>query len=99
VAASDGVTRATIPNGTVIPGHGHYLIVNSLSYSLASSPAGNGTTATGDVTYTTDIPDNAGVALFNNAGGSSYSLVNRMDAVGSTSEANTLYKEGVGDPR
>ena len=62
-------------------------------------PAGNGTTATGDATYTTDIPDNAGIALFNNnTGGGSYSLANRLDAVGSTSEANTLYKEGTGYP-
>jgi hypothetical protein len=99
VAASDGATRGTIPNGTVIPGHGHYLFVNSVAYSLASYPAGNGTTATGDATYTTDIPDNAGVALFNNnVGGGSYSLANRIDAVGSTSEANTLYKEGTGYP-
>ena len=99
LAASDGTTRCSIPNGTVIPNRGHYLCVNSLGYSLASYPAGNGTTATGDATYTTDIPDNAGVALFNNnTGGASYSLANRMDAVGSTSEANTLYKEGTGYP-
>jgi subtilisin-like proprotein convertase family protein len=99
VAASDGVTRCTIPNGTVIPGRGHFLCVNSVGYSLASYPAGNGTTATGNATYTTDIPDNAGIALFNNnTGGASYSLANRIDAVGSTSEANTLYKEGTGYP-
>ena len=99
VAASDGVTRCSLPNGTVIPNRGHYLCVNSVGYSLASYPAGNGTTATGDATYTTDIPDNAGIALFNNnTGGASYSLANRMDAVGSTSEANTLYKEGTGYP-
>ncbi len=97
VAASDGTTRCSIPNGTVIPNRGHYLCVNSVGYSLASYPAGNGTTATGDATYTTDIPDNAGIALFNNnTGGASYSLANRFDAVGSTSEANTLYKEGTG---
>ncbi|HEY0192664.1 MAG TPA: hypothetical protein VGC42_16205, partial [Kofleriaceae bacterium] len=81
----------------MIPAHGHFLIVNSTSYSLANYPSGNGTTATGDATYTTDIPDNAGIALFNNnvsAGG--YILANRLDAVGSTSEANTLYKEGTG---
>src|SRR5690349_1891910 len=66
VAASDGVTRCTIPNGTVIPNKGHYLCVNSVGYSLASYPAGNGTTATGDATYTADIPDNAGIARFNN---------------------------------
>ena len=99
VAASDGTTRCSLPNGTVIPNRGHYLCVNSVGYSLASYPAGNGTTATGDATYTTDIPDNAGIALFNNnSGGLSYSLANRMDAVGSTSEANTLYKEGTGIP-
>jgi len=97
VAASDGVTRCSIPNGTVIPNRGHYLCVNSVGYSLASYPAGNGTTATGDATYTTDIPDNAGIALFNNnTGGASYSLANRLDAVGSTDELNTLYKEGTG---
>lgn len=99
IAASDGTTRCSIPNGTVIPNKGHYLCVNSVGYSLASYPAGNGTTATGDATYTTDIPDNAGIALFNNnTGGGSYTLANRLDAVGSTAEANTLYKEGTGYP-
>src|SRR5678816_2582358 len=99
VAASNGVARCVVPNGTVIPNRGHYLCVNSIGYSLASYPAGNGTTATGDATYTLDIPDNAGIALFNNnSGGASYSLANRLDAVGSTSEANTLYKEGTGYP-
>jgi hypothetical protein len=99
IAASDGTTRCSIPNGTVIPNKGHYLCVNSVGYSLAAYPAGNGTTATGDATYTTDIPDNAGIAIFNNnTGGASYSLANLLDAVGSTSEANTLYKEGAGYP-
>lgn len=99
VAASDGTTRCSIPNGTVIPNRGHYLCVNSVGYSLASYPAGNGTTATGDATYTTNIPDNAGIALFNNnSGGGSYILANRLDAVGSTSEANVTYKEGAGYP-
>lgn len=99
IAASDGTTRCSIPNGTVIPARGHYLCINSVAYSLAAYPAGNGTTATGDATYTTDIPDNAGIAIFNNnSGGGSYTLANRFDAVGSTSEANTLYKEGTGYP-
>src|SRR4029450_707107 len=72
---------------------------NSATYSLGAYPAGNGTTATGDATYTTDIPDNAGIAIFNNnTGCGSYSLANRLDAVGSTSEANTTYKEGTGYP-
>jgi hypothetical protein len=91
VAASDATVRCTIPNGTVIPGRGHYLCTNSLAYSL-------GGYATGDATYTTDIPDNAGVALFNNNVPANFILANRLDAVGSTSEANTLYKEGTGYP-
>ena len=98
VVASNGVARCTIPNGTVIPNRGHYLCVNSVGYSLASYPAGNGTTATGDATYTTDIPDNAGIAIFNTSLAAGFLLANRMDAVGSTSEANTLYKEGTGYP-
>jgi hypothetical protein len=98
VAASNGVARCVIPNGTVIPNRGHYLCVNSVGYSLASYPAGNGTTATGDATYTTDIPDNAGIAIFNTSVAGNFILANRMDAVGSTSEANTLYKEGTGYP-
>src|SRR5688500_12348832 len=98
IAASNGVTRCSIPNGTVLPKGGHYLCVNSVGYSLASYPAGNGTTATGDATYTTDIPDNAGIAIFNTSVGANFVLANRLDAVGSTSEANTLYKEGTGYP-
>src|SRR5687767_208416 len=98
VAASNGVARCVVPNGTVIPNRGHYLCVNSVGYSLASYPAGNGTTATGDATYTTDIPDNAGIAIFNTSVSANFVLANRMDAVGSTAEANTLYKEGTGYP-
>src|SRR6185503_10948414 len=98
VAASDGTTRCSIPNGTVIPNRGHFLCVNSVGYSLASYPAGNGTTATGDASYTTNIADNAGIAIFNTSVTVDFTLANRLDAVGSTSEANTLYKEGTGYP-
>ena len=98
VAASNGVARCVVPNGTVIPNRGHYLCVNSVGYSLASYPAGNGTTATGDATYTTDIPDNDGIAIFNTSVAANFNLANRLDAVGSTSEANVLYKEGTGFP-
>jgi hypothetical protein len=98
IAASDGVVRCTIPTATVIPARGHWLCVNSAGYALGAYPAGSGTTATGDGTYTLDIPDNAGIALFNNDSGGGFILANRFDAVGSTSEANTLYKEGTGYP-
>lgn len=98
VAASDGTARCVVPNGTVVPNRGHYLCVNSVGYSLASYPAGPGTTATGDATYTTNIVDNAGIAIFNTSVAANFVLANRMDAVGSTAEANTLYKEGTGYP-
>jgi hypothetical protein len=51
------------------------------------------------LTYTADIPDNAGIAIFNNStGGANFSLANRIDAVGSSDEANALYREGTGYP-
>lgn len=100
IAASDGVTRCSIPNNTFIPSGGHFLCVNSTGgtgYSLTNYPAGEATFASGNSAYLTDIPDNAGIALFNNdTGGASYSLANRLDAVGSTSEANAIYREGAG---
>ncbi|HEX8291760.1 MAG TPA: hypothetical protein VF570_08400 [Pyrinomonadaceae bacterium] len=160
VAASDGLTRFTITNGTTIPARGHYLGVNSVGYSLgayasASRPetfdgAGDGgaptyasavapsaksrlkgkaaspnvprsdvrrgaptaggaaasqqdevpvpAAATGDKTFTDPIADNAGIALFNTSNPANFSLATRLDAVGSTSEANALYKEGAGYP-
>ncbi len=94
LVASDGVVRCIVPNGTIIPIRGHYLCVNSVGYSLAAYPAGNGTTATGDATYTTDIPVNAGIALFNTSVPADFTLANRLDALGFTSD--TLYKEGGG---
>jgi hypothetical protein len=68
-ALNDGTptVRCTIPTGTTIPGRGHYLCTNSVGYSLASYPAGVGTTATGDATYATDIPFNDGLAIFHTA--------------------------------
>ncbi len=98
VAASDGVARCVIPNGTVIPNRGHYLCVNSVGYSLGSYPSGNGTTAAGNATYTTDIADNAGIAIFSTSIAANFNLANRFDAVGSTSEVNSLYREGMGYP-
>jgi hypothetical protein len=155
LAASDGITRFTIPNGTVVPARGHYLGVNSIGYSLAAYPAattaetGDGagvvgaptyatavappaksrpkskaarsnvqrgarttggtaaaeedeapgpSAATGDATFTNGIANNAGIALFNTSNPVNFSSTTRLDAVGSTSEANTLYKEGAGYP-
>jgi hypothetical protein len=96
--ASDGTLRFSIPNGTVIPARGHFLGVNSNGYSLSNYPAGSTTTATGDATYTADIADNAGIALFNTTDQTHLFTATRFDAVGSTSELNTLFKEGGGYP-
>ena len=96
VAASDGIVRCTIPNGVTIPNKGHFLCANSVAYSLASYPAGNGTTATADATYTLDIATNTGIALFTTNVPADFSIATRLDAVGSVSETNTLYKEGTG---
>ncbi|MEO5714168.1 MAG: hypothetical protein ABIT37_11830 [Luteolibacter sp.] len=89
LVASNGVARFVIPNGTIVPAHGHYLGVNSVGYGLTAHAAG-------DVTFTSDIPDNAGIALF--ASSTTFTLGNRLDAVGSTTESATLYKEGTGYP-
>ena len=98
VVASDGIARFVIPNGTIIPARGHFLGVNSLQYSLANYPAGSGTTANGDATYTLNIGDNAGLALFRTANPVNFNLANRLDAVGAAGVANLLFKEGVGLP-
>jgi hypothetical protein len=110
LAASDGAVRFVVPNGTVIPARGHFLGCNSVGYSLNTYPAGNGTGATCDATYTANItngedPDlsgplpphpRRGIALFNTSNPANFNTTNRLDAVGPTEEANTLYKEGVG---
>ena len=98
VAASDGLVRFVIPNGTIIPARGHFLGVNSLQYSLANYPAGSGVTANGNATYTLNINDNAGIALFRTANSVNFNLVFRLDAVGSTSVANAIFREGAGLP-
>lgn len=98
VVASDGLVRFVIPNGTIIPGRAHFLGVNSLAYSLGSYPAGSGTTATGDATFTLGIPDNSGLAIFKTDNPANFTLANRLDAVGATTVANALFREGAGLP-
>jgi hypothetical protein len=97
LVASDGIVRFTVPAGTVIPGFGHYLGVNSAGYSLGSYPADENTTATGDTSYVIDIPDHAGIALFNTANPASFTMANRLDAVGYNT-TTALYREGNGFP-
>lgn len=78
----------------MLPAGGSFLCANSAGYSLSGHPFG-----AADGTFTTDLPDNAGIALFNNnTGGGDFNPATRLDAAGSTSEANPLYKEGAGYP-
>jgi len=88
--AAGGVVRFVVPNGTTIPPLGHYLGVNSLGFPPAL--------ATANASWTTDIPDNAGVALFRTATPANFGPATRLDAIGSASEANALYREGAGYP-
>ncbi|HEV2706062.1 MAG TPA: lamin tail domain-containing protein [Pyrinomonadaceae bacterium] len=95
LVGSDGVVRATINNGTVIPARAHLLVTNVTGYSL-SDYGGTGA-ATGDLTYTANIPDDGGVALFRTANSLNFTEAERLDAAGYTTAAS-LYREGAGLP-
>jgi hypothetical protein len=69
----------TIPNGTVIPARGHYLLTGS-AYSLANY-GGTGAAA-GNLTMAADLPTNANVAIFNTSDVTNLSTTTRLDAVG-----------------
>ena len=69
----------TIPNGTVIPGRGHFLFVGS-AYSLGNY-GGTGAAA-GNLTLSSDIESDANVAIFNTSNVANLSTVTRLDAVG-----------------
>ncbi|HWS53214.1 MAG TPA: PQQ-dependent sugar dehydrogenase [Pyrinomonadaceae bacterium] len=99
VAASDGVTRFVVPAGTVIPARGHFLGVNSAGYSLGEHPAEDASalTATGDITYTADIPDNSGLALFRTANPANFDAARRLDAAG-VGAPPVLYSEATPHP-
>jgi hypothetical protein len=90
LVSSDGITRFVLAAGTVFPARSHYLAV-AAGYSLS----GYGGSTPGDLSYISDIPENSGLALFNTANASNFTLANRFDAVGFTSSAS-LYREGAG---
>ncbi len=76
------VVVATIPNGTVIPARGHYLLAGS-EYSL-SGYAGESccSTAIPDQSFSIDINDNRSVGLFNTSNPANFNAGTRLDAVG-----------------
>jgi hypothetical protein len=73
------VLIGTIPNGTVIPARGHYLLVGS-QYSLANY-GGTGAAAA-DQTLSADIESDANVGLFSTADVLNVSSLTALDAVG-----------------
>jgi hypothetical protein len=79
----------TVPNGTIIPARGYYLAVNSSRYSLSAS-------ADRDNTFSNNIADGAGIALYNTSNPANQITANRMDAVGFSSVPSTEYREGTG---
>lgn len=102
--AGTGVVHFIIPDGTVIPNRGHFLgacqaaDTRSGGYSLSGYPAGDARrpTATPDVTYSNQIPDNTGIALFSTANPALFNPATELDAVGPDTETNPLFKEGTG---
>jgi len=88
------VLIGTIPNGTVIPARGHYLMVGS-AYSLANY--GGAGAAAGNLTMTSDIEDDHNIAVFSTASVLNISSANRLDAVGfgtNTGGVCDLMREG-----
>lgn len=101
VAASDGIARFVVPNGTIIPARAHFLGANN----SASSGYSLGACATPDATYTLNIPSalsgegnvSCGIALFRTSNPANFNYTFRADAAGPiNAETNPLYREGAG---
>jgi hypothetical protein len=87
---------ASIPNGTVIPAGGFFLAANNTAvtgYSLGNY--GGALASTADATWTEDLCDASGVALFRSS--STLNTTTRLDAAGFVG-STTPYIEGAGIP-
>ena len=83
--ATTASVLATIPDGTIIPRGGHWLLAG----------ARLGLAANADASLSSeDIPDGAGLALFRTADDGAFSTATRLDAVGSVIESDPLFYEG-----
>ncbi|MEP6919595.1 MAG: lamin tail domain-containing protein [bacterium] len=102
---------SVIPNGTVIPSGGHFLVARNqdpangpaLVYSLngyaaATNPASVVRGADSDVGYAIDNADNGGFAIFKTSTVANFSALNRMDSAGFAGVPVGLFKEGTGIP-
>ncbi|HEY0099246.1 MAG TPA: lamin tail domain-containing protein [Pyrinomonadaceae bacterium] len=89
--STTSVEIAIIPNGTVIPARGHFLLTGS-AYSLR-------TLTVSDFNYNADIPNNTGVALFRTTSISPFNAADRLDAIGFFGVAGAtpdMFREGSG---
>jgi hypothetical protein len=97
---------AVIPNGTVIPAFGHYLVVDNpdsangptVTYSLNSYPGASLRGADSDNGWSLDLADNGGIAIFKTAIPANMTAATRMDSAGFANIATGLFKEGAGIP-
>ena len=104
---------AVIPNGTVIPARGHFLVTDNpdgatgptLVYSLNNYPSVQPTVVThsvrgadSDTGWSIDLADNSGIAIFKTATTANMNAATRMDSAGFSSTAVGLFKEGNGIP-
>jgi hypothetical protein len=97
---------ANIPNGTVVPAKGHFLIADNpdggtgptLVYGLNGYASTQVRGADSDTGWSFDIADNGGLAIFKTSNTSNFSPATRMDSVGFSSIAAGLFREGAGIP-
>ncbi len=96
------VTIFTVPTGTVLPPRGRFLGVNYNPDTSDTTPRyslknyGGSGQASGDIYYTADTPDGAGLALFETSNSSNFTLANRLDAAGFSGITDTLFRQGPG---
>ncbi|HEX8071977.1 MAG TPA: carboxypeptidase regulatory-like domain-containing protein [Pyrinomonadaceae bacterium] len=89
VGANGSTVSTIIPNGTVIPAGGHYLLGNGNGYNLFAYANADDFFQLG-----AEVPDDAGVALFSSVGAPD--AAHKLDAAGFSAEPNPLYREGAG---
>lgn len=93
---NSAIILTRIPNGTVIPAKGHYLIVNGSpnGYSLNSAATGD------DTSFTFGIADDTGIAIFKTQFKNSFNATTVIDAVGFQQAGmfGSLFREGTGLP-
>jgi hypothetical protein len=99
------VGMAVVPNGTVIPARGRFLIARNpdaangptVTYSLNSYPGNQVRGADSDTGYSLDTADTSGIAIFKTATVANFSVATEMDAAGpATLPVGSLFKEGTG---